>query len=130
MSDTEVKTMEEIIIELIVYTAIPFNITERPSFRRFLESIRVNASSKLLGRTKIKESLLMNCANIAVALMEELIASVLRKGHRAGMVLVGWSDVNKLHIEGVIITAGSAATCALDAKEADFEQHGIAVARG
>ena len=45
------------------------------------------------------------------------------------MFLDGWSDVNKLHIEGVILTAGSAATCALDAKEAGFEHHGIAVAR-
>ena len=62
--------------------------------------------------------------------MEELIASALRKGYQAGMVLDGWSDVNKLNIEGVIITAGSAATCALNAKEADFEHHGIEVARG
>ena len=55
--------------------------------------------------------------------MEELIASALRKGNLSGMVLDGWSDVNKLHIEGVIITAGSAATCALDSKEAYFEHH-------
>ena len=48
--------------------------------------------------------------------MEELIASAFRKGNRSGMVLDGWSDINKLHIEGVILTAGSAATCALDAK--------------
>ena len=72
----------------------------------------------------------MNRAKIAVTSMEELIASALRKGHLDGIVLDGWSDVNNLHIEGVIITAGSAATCALDAKEADFEHHGVAVARG
>ena len=46
------------------------------------------------------------------------------------MVLDGWSDVNKLHTEGVILTSGSAATCALDENEAYFEHHGIAVARG
>ena len=72
----------------------------------------------------------MNRAKIAVASMEELIDSALRKGHRAGMVLDGWQDVNKLHIECVILTAGSAATCALNAKEAYFEHHGILVARG
>ena len=72
----------------------------------------------------------MNRAKIAVTSMEELIASALRKGHRAGMVLDDWLNINKLHIEGVILTAGSAATCALDAKEADFEHHGISVARG
>ena len=54
MSDAEVKNTEQMIIELIVNMAIPFNITERPSFRQFVESIRVNASSKLPGRTKIK----------------------------------------------------------------------------
>ena len=69
MSDTEVKTMEKIIIELIVYMAIPFNITELPSFRIFVESIRVNASNKIPGSIKIKEILIMNRANIAVASM-------------------------------------------------------------
>ena len=37
MSDVEVKTMEQMLIELIVDTAIPFNITDRPRFRRFVE---------------------------------------------------------------------------------------------
>ena len=36
MSDAEVKTTEQMIIELIVNMASPFNITERPSFRRFV----------------------------------------------------------------------------------------------
>ena len=83
MSDAELKTMEQILIELIFDMVIPFNITEQPSFRRFVESIGVNASSKFPGCTKIKESLLMNRAKIVVASMEELIASALRKGHQA-----------------------------------------------
>ena len=81
MSDDELKTMEKILIELIVDMAITFNRKERLSFRRFLESIHVNASSKLPGCTKIKESLLMNRAKIVVASMEDLIASSLRKGY-------------------------------------------------
>ena len=80
MSDDEVKTMEQMIIDLIFDMAIPFNITERPSFRQFVESIRVNASSKLPDRTNIKESLLTNRAKIAAAPMEELIASALIRG--------------------------------------------------
>ena len=69
MSDAEVNTMEQMLIELIFDMVIPFNITELPSFRIFVESIRVNASNKIPGSIKIKEILLMNRANIAVASM-------------------------------------------------------------
>ena len=67
MSDSKVKFIKQMLIELIVDMDIPFNIKERPRFLRFVESIHVNASSKLPGCTKIKESLLMNLAKIAVA---------------------------------------------------------------
>ena len=55
MSDAEVKTMEKILIEMVFDMAILFNITERPSFRRFVESIRVNASSKLLVAPRLRK---------------------------------------------------------------------------
>ena len=61
--------------------------------------------------------------------MEELITTAFQRGHRAGMAIEGWSNVNKMHIEGVILTAGPA-TFPLDAPEAYFEHHGIAVACG
>ena len=129
MSGAEVNTMEQKLIELIVDMALPFNLPERPSFRRFVESIRVNASTKLPGRTKTKVNLLANRAISAVSSMEEMISLAFKKGHRAGLAIDGWSNVNKMHIEGVILTAG-VASFPLDAPEADFEHHGIAVARG
>ena len=40
MSGAEVKIVEKMLIELIVDMALPFNMPERPSFRRFVESIQ------------------------------------------------------------------------------------------
>ena len=117
------------LIDLIVDMALLFNMPERPSFRRFVESIQLHASKSLPGRTKTKVNLLVNRVIIAVSSMEELIATAFQRGHLAGMAIDGWLNVNKMHIEGVILTAGPA-TFPLDAPEADFEHHGIAVARG
>ena len=89
----------------------------------------MHASKSLPACTKTKVNLLVNRAIIAVLSMEELIATAFQRGHRAGMEIDGGSNVNKMHIEGVIIKAGPA-TFTLDAPEADFEHHSIAVARG
>ena len=52
--------------------------------------------------------------------MEELIATDFQRGHRAGMAIEGWSNVNKMHIEDVILT-DVPATFPLDAPESDFD---------
>ena len=102
MSGAEVKIMEKILIELIVYIALPFNIPERPSFWRFVESIQLHGSKSLPGRTKTKVNLLVNRAIIAVSSMEELIATNFQRGHRAGMAIDGWSNVHHVHIRPTV----------------------------
>ena len=90
ISGAEVKIMEKMLIALIVDMALLFNIPERPSFRRFVESIQLHASKSLPGRTKTNVNLLVNRAIIAVSSMEELIATAFQRGHRAGMTIDGW----------------------------------------
>ena len=67
----------------------------------------MHASKSHPGRTKTNVNLLVNRAIIAVSSMEELIATDFQRGHRAVMAIYGWSNVNKMHIECVILTSGA-----------------------
>ena len=129
MSEEEVFDMEEKLIEMIVDNHLAFNIVERPSFLRFVASLRNTANTRIPGRTKVKEKLLVNAATIA---KEDLLAHVkneLNKGHLPGLIVDVWMNVRKVHIEGVILKAGDG-FFALQADQADFEHDGMAVARG
>ena len=129
MSEEEVVDMEEKLIEMIVDCHLPFNIVERPSFLRFVASIRTMAASRIPGRTKTKEKLLRNAAIEAKEDLLQHIKNELQKGHLAGIIVDTWMNVAKVHLEGVILKAGDG-FFALQADQADFEHHGVAVARG
>ena len=78
---------------------------------------------------QMKEKLLCDAATSAKDDLLQNIKSKLAKGHLAGIIVVTWMNVAKVHLEGVILKAGDG-FFALQADQADFEHHGIAVARG
>ena len=129
MSEEEVSDMEEKLIEMIVDSHLPFNIVERPSFLRFVSSLRNTANTRIPGRTKLKEKLLVGAAKVAKDDLLELVKTELGKGHHAGLIVDVWMNVRKIHIEGVILKAGDE-FFALQADQADYEHDGMAVARG
>jgi hypothetical protein len=129
LSEEEVLDMEEKLIEMIIDCHLPFNIVQRPSFLRFVTSLRYMASTRIPGRTKVKEKLLVNAAAEAKEDLLQSINDELAKGHLAGMIVDVWMNVSKIHLEGVILKAGDG-FFALQADQADFEHDGMAVARG
>jgi Protein of unknown function (DUF 659) len=129
MSEEEVSDMEEKLIEMIVDNHLAFNIVERPSFLRFVASLRNTANTRIPGRTKTKEKLLVNAATIAKEDLLEHVKKELDKGHHAGLIVDVWMNVRKIHIEGVILKAGDG-FFALQADQADYEHDGMAVAQG
>ena len=124
----QVAEMHTFLIEMLVDCAIPFRVVDRESFRQFIEKIRPNASSQLPSRSKVKD-LLITAAASAQVQVNACIEEELRKGHRAGMVVDTWSNVNKIHVEGVLITLGGRSFM-LESNLSGYKHHGIAVARG
>jgi hypothetical protein len=129
LNQAELKVMEKLLLEMIVDCAMPFSVVERGTFRRFVDSLRPAVSTQLPRRTKVKETLLANAAKEADEAFVIQTQAAFSLGHRAGLVVDAWSNVNKVHIEGVILTLG-VASFLLNSVLADSTHHGIAVAHG
>ena len=126
LTTSQVADLNVLLIEMFVDCAIPFRVVDRPSFKMFMEKIRPKASLQLPSRTKVCQ-LLCSAASTAQISFGGEIDEELKKGHRAGMVVDTWSNVNKIHIEGVLITLGSSSFM-LRSELSGFDHHGIAVA--
>jgi hypothetical protein len=92
---------------LLLDCALPFNIVERACFKCFAEKVCPKYSSQLPGRTTVKKLLGAAAASRAQDGVNQLTAMEFSKGHQAGMVVDRWSNVNKVHIKGIMMTVGT-----------------------
>ena len=128
LTPSQVAEVNVLLIEMFVDCAIPFRAVERPSFKRLVEKLRPNAGAQLPLRTTVRK-LLKSAAETAQRHVEADIDEELANGHRAGLVVDTWSNVNKIHIEGVLLTLG-ARSFMLHSQLSGFNHHGLAVASG
>ena len=128
LTAAQVSSVNSHLIEMLVDCAIPFRVVDRTSFRELVDKIRPGVSVQLPSRSKVKD-LLIVAASDAQEQVNACIELELKKGHKAGMVVDTWSNVNKIHVEGVLITLGSQSFM-LESVLSGYKHHGIAVAKG
>lgn len=128
LAGKELENAESCMVEFFVDCKLSFCMADRPSFHRFVDSLRLKASTKLPRHTKMK-SLMANCAKKALLEVEEAILCKIAEGYSVGICVDGWENVSKEHLEGVIVYVGEEAFSVKSIK-ADTEYNGIAVARG
>jgi hypothetical protein len=75
----------------------------------------------------VKEKILKNSASEAKYDANAAIEDAKAKGHRAGMITDGWTNVNRVGIEGVILTLGCLVFL-LPSVMGGTIHHGVAVA--
>jgi hypothetical protein len=104
LEPSQLARSEKLFLEWTVDAAIPFDNANRKSFHRFLDSVRPGVSNQLSRKIKLRTTLLNNAAAEAVSDSEGAIREAKTRGHRAGLIVDGWTSVNRLCIEGVLLT--------------------------
>lgn len=123
----QVAHYEQCLVEFIVDSANPFQMVERGSWKRLVNSLRPGAWTIVTRRQTGSERLLPERYALAVAARDSKIQSLSENGHYVGLIVDGWESVKKKSLEGVILKAGTD-TFLLSVEQPGAKHHGIAVA--
>ena len=127
LTTIEMQKTNQLLVEFVINNKLLFRVVDRPSFHRFVNSIRPFTSTKLPKRTKLKALV----TQVAKKCLNDVHDKILKKkfeGHNIGLCVDGWETVSKDHVEGVITFVGGQAY-ATELTKGGTEHHGIAVAR-
>ena len=127
MTTSDMARSIQFIAEWVVDTGQPFNVVERPTFKRMIDSFRARASEKLPGRKKMR-SVIMEMAGKAQKEVCDLIEGGKVSGRRVGITIDGWNGSNKKHVEGVMVKVGRLVYPG-DCEECGSNHDGVRVAR-
>lgn len=123
----DLDLMYQLILEFTVETALPFNVVERPSFKRMIDFFRSGSSRQLVKRKVMSDRVLNVRYNEAVARRDAKIASLNLKGHYIALLVDGWETNTKSSLEGVMLKAGPTSFL-LTSVQPGTDHHAIAVA--
>lgn len=123
----ELDLMYKLILEFTVDAALPFNVVERPSFKRVVDFLRCGASRQLVKHKVMSDRVLDVRYNEAVARRDAKIASLNLKGHYIALLVDGWETNTKSSLEGVMLKAGPTSFLLTSVKPGS-EHHALAVA--
>ena len=128
LSKSELENSLDMLVEFIVDSRQPYAVVQRPSFLRLVDSLRPGASKHMPSRQTVSHALIPRKAEVASTNIKQRIAAALRQDFRIGLIVDGWVDVNRCHIDGYILKVGGedSPLCAI---EASAEGHAIAVAK-
>mmetsp|Transcript_23254 Transcript_23254/g.35204 ORF Transcript_23254/g.35204 Transcript_23254/m.35204 type:complete len:509 (+) Transcript_23254:767-2293(+) len=128
LSADELEITNKYLLELIVDAGLPFSFVERPSFFRFVNSIRSMTAEQLPSRKKLRNILLPKVAELVKNHFETNAKNKIEKGHCGGLILDGYKNVSGQHIESIIVSVGGV-TFPLGLDACGTEHDGLAVAR-
>jgi hypothetical protein len=89
-----------------IFHGRPKKLADRKSWHRLVVQIRPGVSTQLTRRTKAKKKILKDIAGDVVHAADEAIKDAKCKGHRAGLITDGWTNMKRVGIDGVLLTLG------------------------
>jgi hypothetical protein len=101
---SQVALADVLLVEFIADYGLPLSMADRKSWHRLVDQMRPGVSTQLTRRTKAKEKILKDIAGDAVRDADEAIKDAKDKGHQAGLITDGWTNVSRVGIDGFFLT--------------------------